>query len=289
MQSNAQQAEDYKRAQKAIEFIAANFRSQLSLEQIAAHVHVSKYHFDRMFKRWAGVSPIQFQQFLTLEYAKERMAASRNLFGVSVDAGLSGPGRLHDLFVTFEGMTPGEFRKQGAGLEVLHGFSESPFGDCLVATTARGMCHLAFVEEGERSDALRQLRKSWPDALFVENPGAARSVVERIFASGGRSDDRPFVLLVKGTNFQINVWKALLQIREGWLVSYQDVASYLGRPTAVRAVASAIAVNPVGYLIPCHRVVAKTGKIGKYRWGTVRKKAIVGWEASRALAAGTGG
>jgi len=284
--SPTQQAEDYTRIEKAIEFIAENFSAQLSLEEMAASVHLSKYHFDRIFKRWAGVSPIQFQQFLTLNYTKRRLAESRSLLDASFDAGLSGPSRLHDLFVTFEAMTPGEFKKHGAGLKISYGFCGSPFGHCLLASTKRGICHLGFVEEEEQSEALKRLRQSWPGAVFTEGSRTVRALARRIFTRGPARGGRPFTLLLKGTNFQINVWKALLSIPEGQVVSYQDVASYLGRPRASRATASAIALNPVGYLIPCHRVIAKTGKIHNYRWGTARKKALIGWEAARVAESG---
>lgn len=277
----SQHSGDYKRIEKAIQFIEANFQSRPTLDQIAESVFLSKYHFDRLFKRWAGISPIQFMQYLTLDYSKQKLAESRNLLDTSLDAGLSGPGRLHDLFVTFEGMTPGEYKKQGAGLEISHSFTDSPFGDCLIALTHRGICHLGFVKEESRSDALDQLFASWPGAVFKDNPKPVSSIVKRIFEKGQTTKMRPFNLHLKGTNFQINVWKALLNIPEGWVVSYQDVAAYIGRPKAVRAVANALAINPVAFLIPCHRVIAKSGNIHQYRWGAARKKAIFGWEAAR--------
>ncbi len=281
MITESQQSYDYERIEKAIRFIEENYRTQLDLEEMASSVHLSKYHFDRLFKRWAGVSPIQFQQFLTLEYTKERLSRSTSLLDTSLDAGLSGPGRLHDLFVNFDAMSPGEFKRQGADLEISYGIGPSPFGDCLLALTERGICHLGFVENDEGAAAVRRLRRSWPDALFIEKPKVARSVVKRIFDPGAAGRNRPFTLLLKGTNFQVNVWRALLTIPEGRVVCYQDVASYLGCPAAHRAVANAVAVNPVGYLIPCHRVISKTGKFHRYRWGATRKKALIGWEAAR--------
>ena len=277
----SQHPDDYRRIEKAIQFIEAHFQSQPTLEQIAESVFLSKYHFDRLFKRWAGISPMQFMQFMTLDYSKQKLAQSRSLLDTSLDAGLSGPGRLHDLFVTFEGMTPGEFKKQGAGLKISHGFADSPFGDCLLATTHRGICHLGFVKGDRRSHARDQLFETWPDASFKENPEPAGTIVQRIFEKDQTRNMRPFNLHLKGTNFQINVWKALLSIPVGWVVSYQDIAAYIGRPKAFRAVASAIAVNPVAFLIPCHRVIAKSGKIHQYRWGAARKKAMFGWEAAR--------
>ena len=278
----SQRSDDYKRIEKAIQFIEANFKSQPTLDQIAESVFLSKYHFDRLFKRWAGISPIQFMQFMTFDYTKQKLAESRSLLDTSLDAGLSGPSRLHDLFVTFEAMTPGEFKKEGAGLEIFHGFCDSPFGDCLLAITERGICHLGFVKGDKRLDALNQLYETWPGAVFTENHKPINLIAKDIFRYDRNKKPGPFNLHLKGTNFQINVWKALLSIPEGWVVSYQDIAFHIGRPKAFRAVASAIAINPVAYLIPCHRVISKSGKIHQYRWGSARKKAIVGWEASRA-------
>ncbi len=277
----SQQSDDYKRIEKAIQFIENNFKSQPTLDQIAESVHLSKYHFDRIFKRWAGISPIQFMQFMTLDFTKQKLAESKSLLDTALDAGLSGPSRLHDLFVTFEAMTPGEFKKQGAGLEIFYGFCDSPFGDCLLAITERGICHLGFVKGDKRLDALNQLYETWPGARFREDPKATRTMVKSIFVVGQTRNPQPFNILIKGTNFQINVWKALLSIPDGWIVSYQDIAAHIGHPKAFRAVANAIAINPVAYLIPCHRVIAKSGKINLYRWGSARKKALIGWEAAR--------
>ena len=278
----SQQSEDYQRIEKAIRFIENNFISQPTLDQIAESVHLSKYHFNRLFKRWAGISPIQFQQILTLEYAKEKLADARSLLDTVFDAGLSRPGRLHDLFVTFEAMTPGEFKKMGAGLEISYGFDYTPFGQCLVAVTERGICHLGFVDKDNIAEAFNHLQQSWPEATLFEEETRIRQIVSRIFRLKQPTDSRPFHLHLKGTNFQVNVWRALLTIPVGSIVSYQDIAALIGHPKAFRAVANAIAINPVGYLIPCHRVISKSGKIHQYRWGSARKKAIVGWEASHA-------
>jgi AraC family transcriptional regulator of adaptative response/methylated-DNA-[protein]-cysteine methyltransferase len=259
-----------------------NFKSQPTLDQIAESVHLSKYHFNRMFKRWAGISPIQFLQFLTLEYTKRKLAEARSLLETSLDAGLSGPSRLHDLFVTFEAMTPGEFKQMAAGLEIKYGFSYSPFGECLLAITDRGICHLGFVEGDSRSETFSRLQQAWPDAMLLESQTRISTIANRIFSLDHTVDSRPFHLHLKGTNFQVNVWRALLTIPLGRVVSYQDIAAYIGRPKAFRAVANAVALNPVAYLIPCHRVIAKSGKIHQYRWGSSRKKAIIGWEAAGA-------
>ncbi len=277
----SQQSEDFRRIEKAIQFIAVNFKSQPTLDQIAASVHLSKYHFNRLFKRWAGISPIQFLQFMTLDHTKQKLAESKSVLDTSLEAGLSGPSRLHDLFVTFEAMTPGDFKQQGAGLKISYGFCESPFGECLLATTERGICHLGFVEKERRFETLDHLFQTWPGSEFTEDPKRISSIVKNIFRIDQIRDSRPFNLHLKGTNFQINVWKALLRIPEGWVVSYKDIALYIGYPKAFRAVANAVAINPVAYLIPCHRVIPKSGNIHQYRWGSARKKALIGWEAAR--------
>ena len=277
----SQQADDYKKIEKAIYFIENNFKSQPNLDEIADSVHLSKYHFTRLFKRWAGIGPVQFLQFVTLDYTKKKLAKSKSLLDTSLESGLSGPGRLHDLFVTFDAMTPGDFKKQGAGLNIDYSFCASPFGECLMAITKRGVCHLGFVQKSNKLEALQQLFETCPGAVFSENSKSIEPFLNQIFNLDKTTESRPFNLLLKGTNFQINVWKALLQIPSGNVVSYQDIAEYIGRPKAFRAVASAIAINPVAYLIPCHRVISKSGKIHQYRWGSSRKKAIVGWEAAK--------
>lgn len=281
------QSEDYSRIEQAIRFVDTHFRERPDLEAIAASVHLSKYHFQRMFKRWAGISPAQFMQFLTLDFVKQRLAESRSLLDVSYDAGLSGPGRLHDLFVTFEAMTPGEYKQRGRGIRIEYGIHASPFGPCLLAKTERGICYLGFVDESTGGDVEKQLRETWPSAEITRNEKTTAPSVREIFQTNPVSDRRPFNLLIRGTNFQVNVWKALLTIPPGRVLTYGDIAAFLGRPSACRAVASAVALNPVSYLIPCHRVIAATGKIHKYRWGSIRKKAILGWEAARSEAAAT--
>jgi len=281
MQKISKQTQDYKKVEKAIQFIEDNFKSQPTLDEIAQSVYLSKFHFNRLFKRWAGISPIQFLQFMTLDYTKKKLTESKNILDTSLEAGLSGPSRLHDLFVTFDAMTPGDFKKQGAGLKIVYNFCESPFGECLVANTDRGICHFSFVQKDSGSEALNNLFEEWPGATFIENIKSIDPIINHIFYPDQTREPRPFNLFIKGTNFQINVWKALLSIPKASLASYQDIATYMGRPKAFRAVASAIAVNPVAYLIPCHRVIAKSGKIHQYRWGSSRKKAIIGWEAAK--------
>lgn len=279
----AQLSEDYQRIAQAIQFIEQNVQQQPSLEEIAAAVHLSPYHFHRLFRRWAGVTPKQFLQFLTVDYAKTLLTESNSVLETSLATGLSGPGRLHDMFVTLEAVTPGEFKSGGSGLQIAYGFHPTPFGCCLLATTSRGICALNFVEEGSQSQALAQLVHTWPGATLVENSQQTGPLVAQIFS--GQPPQQPFNVLVKGTNFQVKVWSALLKIPSGAVTSYGAVATCLAQPTASRAVANAIAHNPVGYLIPCHRVIRKAGAISNYRWGEERKRAILGWEAGQRLAA----
>ncbi len=275
-----QKSEDYRKIESAIRFIESEFQSQPNLEEIASSVHLSRFHFDRLFKRWAGISPIQFLQSLTLDYTKQRLAESASVLDASLDAGLSGPGRLHDLFVTFDGLTPGEFKRQAIGLDVSYGWCPSPFGECLIGATNRGLCFLGFVGE-DRDDSFHQLLGTVPRACFVERPDVIKPIAAGIFDLRRADTTRPFTLHLKGTNFQFRVWKALLGIPEGRVVTYQDIARHIGHPEAHRAVANAVAVNPVSYLIPCHRVIAKSGRIHKYRWGSARKKVLVAFEAAR--------
>jgi AraC family transcriptional regulator of adaptative response/methylated-DNA-[protein]-cysteine methyltransferase len=274
-----EQSQDYERIEQAITYLENHFQEQPSLDEIAASVHLSKYHFQRLFKRWAGVTPAQFTHYLTVEYAKERLRESRSVFDTTLEAGLSSPSRLHDLFVTFEAMTPGEYKMYGKDLEIFYGFHPTPFGECLLAMTARGICALRFVMPGSKADLIAQLKQEWPQAVFVEKPTKTQPIVEQVFAPTQADEKRELHLLLKGTNFQIQVWRALLAIPSGAMVSYQDVAGYVSTPSAARAVGSALANNPIGYLIPCHRVISKAGRTHRYRWGATRKKAILGWEA----------
>ncbi len=273
-------SEDYRRIESAIQYLEDNFRSHPDLEKIAASANLSKYHFQRLFKRWAGVTPTQFLGYLTLDYAKKCLSESRDILDTAYEAGLSGPGRLHDLFVTFDAVTPGEFKLMGESLEITYGFHSTRFGECLIGITERGICYLGFVIDNE-DNALRSLERKWPKASLVVNPDTTQPYIKRIFDSGDKTDQKPFHLLLKGTNFQINVWRALLTIPEGHMVSYRDIALKIGQPGSYRAVASAIAVNSIAYLIPCHRVIANSGHFNRYRWGAPRKKLICGWEASR--------
>lgn len=276
-----QATEDYRRIEKVILFLEKNALRRPGLKEIARTVSLSEYHLQRLFRCWAGISPKRFLQALTLERAKGVLNSSGSLLNAAYEAGLSGPGRLHDLFVTMEAVTPDEFRKQGRQLTIRYGFHPSPFGECLVAATDRGISELAFVPQGGRNRTVAGLKRQWKHAEIREDPSATRPYADRVF--GTEKAAGPLALHVRGTNFQIKVWQALLQVPFGATSSYEDIARRLGRPDAARAVANAVAHNPVAFLIPCHRIIRKTGAIGGYRWGGARKKAILAWEA------GTGG
>jgi AraC family transcriptional regulator of adaptative response/methylated-DNA-[protein]-cysteine methyltransferase len=269
---------DYQRIEKAIFFLEKNVHRRPDLKEIARSVNLSEYHFQRLFKRWAGISPKRFLQALTLKRAKEALKNSASLLNVTYEAGLSSPGRLHDLFVNMEAVSPEEFRKHGAGLKIKYGFHPSPFGECLVAITDRGITNLAFVPQGGRNKIVRDLKRQWKHAQVLEDPSATRPYANRIFSAAKTAGS--LTLYLKGTNFQIKVWQALLQVPRGMVASYKDIARTIDRPDAVRAVANAVARNPVAFLIPCHRVIRKTGAVGEYRWGSARKKVLLAWEAS---------
>ncbi len=274
---------DYARIEKAILFIESNFRSQPSLEEIAAGVGLSRYHFHRLFRRWAGISPKSFIQYLTARHAEGLLRESRNLLDVSYEVGLSGAGRLHDLIVKIHGVTPGQLKALGAGLTIRFGIHPSPFGACLVSVTDRGICGLSFIGPEGREEAIADLRRRWGHAVLQERPGVTQPVVDRIFAASRNPAGAAFDLFVAGTNFQIKVWEALLRIPPGSVASYAEIARRIGAPGAARAVGAAVVQNPVALLIPCHRVIRKSGAFGEYRWGAARKKAILGWEAARLL------
>jgi len=278
MQTNA---EDYRRIEKAIEFLAENYQDQPSLDEVARSVNLSEFHFQRLFRRWAGISPKRLVQFLTLEHAKQALEDSRSVLDAAYDAGLSSSSRLHDLFVSTEAMTPGEFKAKGAGLEITYGFHASPFGECILAVTDRGICGLGFVQEGDRNQALEDFKQRWPAAKFQENTEKIRGYIDGIFNAKKRNGAHPVKLLLLGTNFQIKVWEALLRIPAGSVVSYGDLARHLGQPSAARAVGGAVGRNPISFLIPCHRAIRKMGITGDYHWGATRKKAILAWEAAR--------
>lgn len=271
---------DYRRIEQAIHYLAGHARAQPRLEEVAAHVGLSEFHFQRLFRRWAGISPKRFVQYLTAERARELLQSDASTFDVSLDIGLSGSGRLHDLLIAMHAATPGDIKTRGGGMTIDYGIYASPFGECFIAMTDRGICALRFLS-GESGDvALAHLRSAWSAATLRKRPVAIKAIAERLFERRPR-DTKPIHLLVRGTNFQIKVWEALLRIPPGCIVSYEGLATFVGVPRATRAVASAVAQNAIGYLIPCHRVIRKSGIVGEYRWGATRKQALLAWEASR--------
>ncbi len=271
---------DYQRIETAIRFLETRYQDQPSLDEVADIAGLSPYHFQRLFKRWAGVSPKRFLQYLTVNHARHALRDGSSVLDTTYETGLSGPGRLHDLFVAVDAMTPGEFKSGGAGLEIRYGVHETPFGNALIGVTERGVCGLEFVPDGEAS--LDRFRRHWPRARWDRDGEHTAAVIHRIF--GNARERRPVTLLLRGTNFQLKVWEALLAIAPGTVTSYSDLAVAINRPRAERAVASAVAANLVAYLIPCHRVIRKDGTLGGYRWGVDRKRTMLAWEQARLTA-----
>ncbi|QTL93774.1 bifunctional transcriptional activator/DNA repair enzyme AdaA [Aeromonas jandaei] len=271
---------DYTRIADAIRFIASQVERQPTLDEIAAHVHLSPFHFQRLFSRWAGVTPKRYLQVLTLERAKALLQESRPLLEVADTLGLSSGSRLYDHFVQLEAVTPGEYKQRGAGLVIDHGVHDTPFGQAFVALTPRGVCNFSFLDEKAPEVPLAALAHNWPEAELREAPSRTQNVINTMF-DGSKAPDRPISLHVSGTNFQISVWRALLQIPPAKVVSYAQVASAVGNPKAARAVGLAVGANPVALMIPCHRVIQQNGKLGGYHWGETRKQAIHVWEAAR--------
>jgi len=274
-----QQSLDYRRVALAIEFLRSRALEQPDLSAVATHIGLGAHHFQRLFTQWAGVSPKRFLQFLTIEDAKRRLALSRNTLDLADGVGLSGGGRLHDLFVTLEALTPGEARSGGRGLSINWGVHDTPFGHAMIGVTGRGICALHFIDDLEAAESL--LRQSWPHAQLRHEPGLTAQTMQRVFKPMANQPRQPLAVVVKGTNFQVRVWQALMTLPEGTLATYGDIADALEMPGAARAVGSAIAANNIAWLIPCHRVIRSSGIITGYRWGSVRKAAMLGWEASQ--------
>ena len=277
----SQLSQDYYRIEKAIAYIKENAGQQPDLVDIAASVHLSGYHFQRMFSRWAGISPKRFLQYLTKEYAKKLLRNDRSVMDTAYDVGLSGGSRLHDLFVVCEAVTPGEYKREGEGLKIFYGCHPSPFGYCLLGATERGVCYLEFQVDGLKNPSIQGIQKRWPRAEITLKPKKSHALVKKIFNFKPASDNAPLHLYVKGSNFQIKVWEALLKIPLGNVVTYEDVARQIKMPKAARAVGNAVGQNPIPFLIPCHRVIRKMGDFGNYGGGKERKKAMLGWEAAR--------
>ncbi len=272
---------DYKHIEKAIKYLEENFQDQPSLEELAQHVNMSPYHLQRLFRRWVGISPKRFLQYLTIDYAKNLLDESRSILDATYETGLSSPSRMHDLFVNVDAVTPGEFRRQGAGLKIWYGLHPSPFGDCLLAVTERGICDLSFVTEAGRDESVVDLHQRWSQANLNHSPKTTKPFFDQAFPSAPHNGNRSVTLFLRGTNFQIKVWEALLRIPSGFACSYEDIARYVGQPSAARAVGNAVGGNPISYIIPCHRVIRKMGLVGNYRWSPTRKKAMLGWEAAQ--------
>lgn len=281
---------DYARIEEAIRYLELHAVSQPSLDAVAEHIGLSSFHFQKLFTQWAGVSPKRFLQYVTVEAAKRLLDESATVLDTALEVGLSGPSRLHDLFVNAEAVTPGEFKGSGDGLEIRYGIHPTPFGDCLVATSSRGICALEFLgaKNGLAQDsvhydtlpALAALKLRWRGATFVEDSAPGARVLRRFAHEAATRSREPLHLHLKGTNFQLKVWQALLAIPEGRLVSYGRLAGIIGSPGSARAVGTALGQNPIGFLIPCHRVLRASGEIGGYKWGVERKRALIAYEAS---------
>ncbi len=275
---------DFDRIAAAIVYIADHVREQPSLEQVAAAARLSPYHFARLFRRWAGISPKQYLQRLSVDAAGHALAGSASVLEAALDAGLSGPGRLHDLFVVIDAVTPGEFKTRGAGLEFVHGMAASPFGRARIVSSSRGISFLGFADDAGEVAGWAEFQQSWSSARWHEDHRAAGRVAGLIWGSTP-SHDHGLRLWVHGSNFQVQVWQALLRSARDATVNYSDIAQHIGRPTAARAVGGAVGANPVAWLIPCHHVLRANGALGGYRWGVERKRAMLAWELSRRLAA----
>jgi len=280
MNTNLKQlSEDYLRIEQAILYLENHYKDQPGLEEVAANIGLSEFHFQRLFTRWAGVSPKRFLQFLTKEGAKDLLGRSENLLDTTHQVGLSSLGRLHDLFVTTEAVSPGEYKSRGEGVTIRYGLHASPFGKCLVAVTERGICHLGFVQTSE-GDAIDNLVADWRNARMIEDHKSTAPLIEPIFDAGARGK---LNLHLRGTNFQLKVWEALLKIPAGTVTTYEGLAERVGQPTASRAVGTAVGHNPIAVLIPCHRVIRKVGEFGNYRYGATRKIALLAREFSSSV------
>jgi AraC family transcriptional regulator of adaptative response/methylated-DNA-[protein]-cysteine methyltransferase len=272
---------DYDIVRRTISYISEHWRTQPEVEAIANAVGVTPTELHHLFRRWAGLTPKAFVQALTLDHARRLLRDSASVLDASYEVGLSGPGRLHDLFVTHEAMSPGEFKSGGDGLTITYGFHPSPFGSALVMATERGLAGLAFADPGEERAALADMTSRWPKARYVEDADATAALAQRIFDAKLWREDRPLRVVLIGTDFEVRVWERLLTIPMGRASTYSDIAAKLGRPTASRAVGAAVGKNPVCFVVPCHRVIGKHGDLTGYHWGLTRKRAMLGWEAGR--------
>jgi AraC family transcriptional regulator of adaptative response/methylated-DNA-[protein]-cysteine methyltransferase len=272
-------ASDYERVRRIIAYISERWREQPSLEDVAEAVGLSTTHVHHLFRRWAGLSPKAFLQAITLDNAKALLAQSASVLDATYEVGLSGPARLHDLFVTHEAMTPGDYKAGGAGLTMRFGFHPSPFGEAVLVATERGLAGLGFVDDGDREAALVDMRRRWPKAEYVEDHAATLPLARRIFDPSRWEAEQPLRVVLIGTDFEVRVWQTLLRIPLGRATTYSDIASRIGKPSACRAVGAAVGKNPISFVVPCHRVLGRSGALTGYHWGLTRKQAILGWEA----------
>ena len=273
---------DYDIVRRAIAFISEHWRIQSEIEAIAHAASVTPDELHHLFRRWAGLTPMAFLQALTIDHARGLLRDSASVLDAAYEVGLSGPGRLHDLFVTHEAMSPGEWKTGGEGLTMYYGFHPSPFGLALVMTTDRGLAGLAFADPGEQKPALEDMTRRWPRATYIEDTSRTESIARRIFDSAMWKPDQPLRVVMIGTDFEVRVWETLLCIPMGKASTYSDIANKIGKPKAARAVGAAVGKNPMSFVVPCHRVLGKSGDITGYHWGLTRKRAMLGWEAGRA-------
>nr|WP_319384859.1 bifunctional helix-turn-helix domain-containing protein/methylated-DNA--[protein]-cysteine S-methyltransferase [uncultured Roseibium sp.] len=271
-------AENYAVVRQTLKRITLDWREQPTLEMLAKEAGLQPIQLQRVFSRWAGLTPKQFLQAITLDHAKALLRDSASVLDASYEVGLSGSSRLHDLFITHEAMTPGDYRARGAGLTIAYGFHPSPFGQVLIMVTDKGLAGLGFADPGEEESALEDMCGRWPAADYVHDQDATGTYAARVFDPGQWHEDQPLNVVMIGTDFEIRVWQTLLKIPMGQAATYADVAASIGKPKASRAVGSAVGRNPISFVVPCHRVLAKGGKIGGYHWGLTRKRAILGWE-----------
>lgn len=275
---------DYQLVRAAISFLTEHWSTHPSLDALANAMGLSPSHCQKLFKRWCGLSPKEFVQAIALDHARAMLQDAASVLDTAHEVGLSGGGRLHDLFVSYEAMSPGEYKRRGEGLDISFGFHASPFGDALLMATPRGLCGLAFVNDDmghARTEALADLQRRWPKANYLERPDATAGLASEIFGQGGNPNTTPTRLVLIGSDFEVRVWKTLMKIPMGRAVSYQHIARHLGQPTASRAVGSAVGRNPLSFVVPCHRVLRTDGSLGGYHWGLTRKRALIGWETGK--------